>query len=66
MMSEQAGLACPCRIQGLLGRKCQDADTLRDEIRAYVVKALDTDEGVLVIDETGFLKNGWHSVDVAH
>ena len=65
MMSEQAGLARPWRIQGLLGRNRWDADALRDEIRAYVVEALGSDDGVLVVDETGFLKKGRHSVGVA-
>ena len=65
MMSEQAGLARPWRIQGLLGRNRWDADALRDEIRAYVVEALGSDDGVLVVGETGFLKKGRHSVGVA-
>ncbi len=37
MMSEQACLARPWRIQGLLDRNRWDADALRDEVRAYVV-----------------------------
>jgi hypothetical protein len=31
---------------------------LRDEIRAYVIEALGDPDGVLVVDETGFLKKG--------
>ena len=65
MMSEQAGFARPWRIQGLLGRNSWSADGLRDEVRAYVVEALGSDDGVLVVDETGFLKKGRHSVGVA-
>ncbi len=65
MMSEQAGLARPWRIQGLLGRNRWDADALRDEVRSYVVESLGSDDGVLVVDETGFLKKGRHSVGVA-
>ena len=34
MMAEQAGLARPWRMQGLLGRNRWDADALRDEVRA--------------------------------
>ena len=65
MMSEQAGFARPWRIQGLLGRNRWDADALRDGIRAYVVEALGSDDGVHVVDETGFLKQCRHSVGVA-
>ncbi len=61
MLSEHAGFERPWRIQGLLW----DADALRDEVRAYVVEALGCEDGVLVVDETGFLKKGRHSVGVA-
>ena len=65
MMAEQAGLARPWRMQGLLGRNRWDADALRDEVRAYAVEALGSGDGVLVVDETGFVKKGRHSVGVA-
>ena len=65
MLSEHAGFVRPWRIQGLLGRNRWDADALRDEVRAYVVEALGCEDGVLVVDETGFLKKGRHSVGVA-
>ena len=65
MMAEQAGLARPWRIQGLLGRNRWDADALRDEVRTYAVEALGCPDGVLVVDETGFVKKGRHSVGVA-
>ena len=42
-----------------------DADALRDDLRAYVVEHLGNPQGVLVIDETGFLKKGQHSAGVA-
>jgi SRSO17 transposase len=48
-----------------LGRSRWDAEALRDEVRAYVVEALGCPDGVLVVDETGFLKKGTHSVGVA-
>ena len=38
---------------------------LRDRVRAYVREALGDPDGVLVIDETGSLKKGAHSVGVA-
>ena len=65
MMAEQAGLARPWRMQGLLGRSRWDAEVLVEEVRSYVVEALGSADGVLVVDETGFLKKGRHSVGVA-
>src|ERR671912_321423 len=65
MLAEQAGLERPYRIQSLLGRSSWSADALRDRVRAYVAQALGDEAGVLVIDETGFLKKGRHSVGVA-
>ena len=65
MMAEQAGLARPWRMQGLLGRNRWDADALRDEVRAYAVEALGYADGMPVVDETGFVKKGRHSVGVA-
>ena len=65
MMAEQAGLSRPWRMQALLGRSRWDADALRDEVRSYAVEALGCPDGVLVVDETGFVKKGRHSVGVA-
>ncbi len=64
LMAEQAGLDRPYRMQSLLGRSRWDEDALRDEVRTYVVEALGDPDGVLVVDETGFLKKGDHSVGV--
>src|SRR4051794_12322616 len=65
LMAEQAGLERPWRMQGLLGRSRWDADALKDEVRRYALEALGDTEGVLVVDETGFVKKGTHSVGVA-
>lgn len=65
MLAEQAGLARPYRIQSLLGRSRWSADRLRDLVRGYAVEALGDRDGVLVVDDTGFLKKGQHSVGVA-
>ncbi len=65
LMAEQAGLDHPARMQALLGRSRWEADGLRDEVRAYVLEALGDPDGVLVVDETGFVKKGVHSVGVA-
>ena len=64
MLAEEAGLERPYRIQSLLGRSSWSADCLRDLVRDYVAEALGCSDGVLVIDETGFLKKGRHSVGV--
>lgn len=64
MLSEQAGFEHPARIQGLLGRSRWEADALRDAVRDYALEALGDRDGVLVVDETGFLKKGRHSVGV--
>jgi SRSO17 transposase len=65
LMAEQAGLDRPYRMQSLLGRSHWDANHLRDEVRAYVIAALGDPDGVLVVDETGFVKKGDRSVGVA-
>jgi len=64
MLAEEAGFERPYRIQSLLGRSFWSADHLRDLVRDYVIEALGCSDGVLVIDETGFLKKGRHSVGV--
>lgn len=65
LMAEQAGLSKPYRIQSLLGRGRWDADALRDVLYDYGVEAIGDPDGVLVVDETGFLKQGKHSVGVS-
>ncbi|MGC1953232.1 MAG: transposase, partial [Gammaproteobacteria bacterium] len=65
LLAEQAGVARPYRMQSLLGRSRWQADGLRNSVRTYAVEALGDADGVLVVDETGFLKKGTHSVGVA-
>jgi SRSO17 transposase len=64
-MAEQAGLERPYRMQSLLGRSRWNEEALRDDVRAYVIEGLGDPDGVLVVDETGFVKKGEHSVGVA-
>ena len=51
-------------MQRLLGEAVWDADGVRDDVRGYVVDALGDPGGVLVVDETGDLKKGDHTVGV--
>jgi len=58
MRAEAAGDAGPWRQQAILGRGRWDADALRDVVRGYALETLADPDAVLVIDETGFLKQG--------
>ena len=65
MRAEASGDPGPWRQQAILGRGQWDADALRDIVRDYVIEHLADDDAVLVIDETGFLKQGTASCGVA-
>ena len=64
MRAEAAGDSGPWRQQALLGRARWNADALRDVVREYVVETLSDPDAVLVVDETGFLKQGKASCGV--
>ena len=65
MRAEAAGDPGPWRQQAVLGRSHWDADALRDMVRDYALETLASPGAVLVIDETGFLKQGVRSCGVA-
>src|SRR5512147_854947 len=65
MRAEAAGDAGPWRQQAVLGRSVWDADALRDVVRDCVVETLASPDAVLVVDETGLLKQGKASCGVA-
>jgi SRSO17 transposase len=65
MRAEAAGDPGPWRQQAILGRGRWDADALRDIVREYAVERLAEADAVLVVDETGFLKQGKASCGVA-
>ena len=62
--AEAAGDPGPWRQQAILGRGQWDADALRDIVRDYALETLADANAVLVIDETGFLKQGKASCGV--
>ncbi|KAB7784133.1 IS701 family transposase, partial [Methylorubrum populi] len=64
MRAEAAGDPGPWRQQAILGRTHWDAEALRDVVCDYVVETLASSDAVLVIDETGFLKQGKASCGV--
>ncbi|SCL73561.1 DDE superfamily endonuclease [Micromonospora peucetia] len=63
-LAEAAGDATPDRMQRLLNRSAWDPDAVRDDLFAYVSEHLGHDDGVLIVDETGFLKKGIKSAGV--
>jgi SRSO17 transposase len=63
-LAEQAGDTTPDGMQRLLNHARWDAEAVRDDLRDYVVEHLGDSGGVLVIDETGFLKKGTKSAGV--
>jgi SRSO17 transposase len=63
--AEAAGDPGPWRQQAILGRGRWEADALRDVVRAYALETLAAPDAVLVLDETGFLKQGRASCGVA-
>jgi len=64
MRAEAAGGPGPWRQQAVLGRSRWDADALRDLVRDYALETLAAPDAVLVVDETGFLKQGSASCGV--
>jgi SRSO17 transposase len=65
-LSEYLGREKPYGVQRLLGRASWDAGAVRDEVRRYAAEHLPGagEGGVLIVDETGFLKKGGKSAGV--
>lgn len=63
-LAEEAGLPTPYAMQYLLNRAVWDSDEVRDQLQAYIREMIAGPDGMLVIDETGFLKKGKKSVGV--
>src|SRR4029079_9523107 len=64
-LAEQIGDARPWRTQRVLSHVQWDEDAARDLCRDYVIEHIGSADGVLVADESGFLKKGTHSAGVA-
>jgi SRSO17 transposase len=64
-LAEELGEHGPRGVQRLLGEADWDEDGVRDDLQAYVMEHLGEDSGVLVVDETGFVKKGKKSAGVA-
>jgi SRSO17 transposase len=64
-LAEHLGDPTPDGVQHLLARADWEADAVRDDLLAYVTEGLGHPDGVLVVDETGFLKKGTKSCGVA-
>ena len=63
-LAETVGMALPDRIERLLYRTLWDVDSARDRLAAFVAERFGEEEGIGLLDETGFLKQGKHSAGV--
>ncbi|VAZ75457.1 hypothetical protein LAUMK15_02787 [Mycobacterium persicum] len=63
-IAEHRGDTTPDGLQHLLARASWDADAVRDDPRDYIVDAFGDPGAILVVDETGDVKKGVHSVGV--
>ncbi len=64
-MAEELAEANAHGVQRLLAEADWDEEAVRDDLRAYVIEHLGEAGGILVVDETGFLKKGKKSAGVA-
>jgi SRSO17 transposase len=64
-MAEELGEANAHGVQRLLEEADWDEEAVRDDLRGYVIEHLGEPGGILVVDETGFLKKGKKSAGVA-
>jgi len=64
-LAEELGEANAHGVQRLLAEADWDEEAVRDELRTYVIEQLGEPGGILVVDETGFVKKGKKSAGVA-
>jgi SRSO17 transposase len=63
-LAEHAGEVAPDGMQRLLRRADWDVDGVRDDLRGYVIDRLGDRGGVVIVDDTGFVKKGTRSAGV--
>jgi SRSO17 transposase len=63
-LAEHAGHRTPAGLQHLLSRACWDPDQVRNDLQEYIADRLGDPAGVLIVDDTGFLKKGTVSAGV--
>ena len=63
-LAERAGEVSPDGMQRLLRHADRDTRKVRDDVRDYVIEYLGDPGGVLIADETGFIKKGTRSAGV--
>ncbi|MEW1569398.1 transposase [Streptomyces sp. NPDC093509] len=63
-LAEYAGHHTPDGLQRLLNKATWNADNVRDDLQIYVAEKLGEDDGVLILDDTGFIKKGITSAGV--
>ncbi len=63
-LAEHLGEAGPQGVQRLLNAADWDAEAVRDDLIAFITDQFGDPAGVLIVDETGFLKKGTKSVGV--
>ena len=63
-LAEWMGETTPDGVQHLLERAQWDTDAARDILGGYVVEQVGDPDGVMIVDETGFIKKGIHSAGV--
>src|SRR4051812_14429347 len=63
-LAERAGEVSPDGMQRLLRWADWNVDGVRDDVRDHVIAELGDREGVLILDDTGFVKKGTKSAGV--
>jgi SRSO17 transposase len=63
-LAEQAGHPTPDGLQHLLAGSKWESDDIRDDLQEYVAGKLGEAGGVLIVDDTGFIKKGTTSAGV--
>ena len=63
-LAEMMGETTPYGLQQFLYRSPWDVAGVRDDLRDYVVEQIGEKDGILIIDETGFVKKGERSAGV--